>query len=582
MRRILRSLSTVPNGAGCDPHLSLSRYVEVLTKREFEDRAERQAASESRRLSRRSIYRDQDGPRSSGTSVEVNQELKKELDRLEELQQQQRLGRTERDEIKTYETLLRQCTATKALEGGKRLHHLLLETRLIESVFLANLLIQMYGTCGQHQEALAVFQGLKSPNVFSWNIIISAYTQNGHLQEARELFSRMPKKNVVTWNTMIAAFVHSGQSQEALDLFDEMGEELNKITLIHALQACESLGALEKAQEIHSRIIKLGWESHTILSTALFNVFAKHGSMLQARAIFEKMPHRDVVCWNSMVAGYARRGHIEEAMKLFLSMTVRNASSWNSIITAYVQSGHSKEAFGLFKAMDLEGVEATKITFLAVLGACTGTNSLAHGKLVHTLMVDAGFAVDITAATALITMYANCGAPEASKAVFLQISHHNCITWASLVAAYAHNGRGKAAVDFFRLMCLEAFKPNQIAFVNVLHACSHGGLLECGTSFFQSMVSDYGLEPIFEHYVCMVDVLGRSGRTDIAENLILEMPFEPDGLPWTVLLAACKIHHDVKRGARAAEKIVELDPKRCVAYTLLANAYSGSGNKLLK
>ena len=33
-----------------------------------------------------------------------------------------------------------------------------------------------------------------------------------------------------------------------------------------------------------------------------------------------------------------------------------------------------------------------------------------------------------------------------------------------------------------------------------------------GDEIFQSMVNDYGFEPLSEHYAWMVDILGRAGQ----------------------------------------------------------------------
>lgn len=36
--------------------------------------------------------------------------------------------------------------------------------------------------------------------------------------------------------------------------------------------------------------------------------------------MFEEMPHKDIISWNSMIAGYAQHGLANEAIKLFGDM----------------------------------------------------------------------------------------------------------------------------------------------------------------------------------------------------------------------------------------------------------------------
>eukprot|EP00249_Psilotum_nudum_P023637 c28944_g12_i1 orf=1-576(+) len=126
-------------------------------------------------------------------------------------------------------------------------------------------------------------------------------------------------------------------------------------------------------------------------------------------------------------------------------------------------------------------------------------------------------------------------------------------------------------------MQLEGVKPNEITFINILSGCSHAGLLDDGRRYFASMAMDYGLTPTVKHYLCMIDLLGRAGHLDEAEDLINNMPLEPDAGAWMSLLGACSVHGDVERGVRAAQHIFDLDPKNDASFVLLSNIYSAAG-----
>src|SRR6185503_11146103 len=84
------------------------------------------------------------------------------------------------------------------------------------------------------------------------------------------------------------------------------------------------------------------------------------------------------------------------------------------------------------------------------------------------------------------------------------------------------------------------------------------------------------IKPNIEHYTCLVDVLGRSGRLEEAENLINKME-SPDIITWKALLGACRLHNDVERAKRISENIIKLDPKDASTYVLLGNIYSSVG-----
>jgi pentatricopeptide repeat protein len=75
----------------------------------------------------------------------------------------------------------------------------------------------------------------------------------------------------------------------------------------------------------------------------------------------------------------------------------------------------------------------------------------------------------------------------------------------------------------FRSMICGSFSPDEITFVGLLSACSHGGLLEDGQYYFEAMRHVYNVKYEIEHYACMVDLLGQCGQLDKAVDLIKDM-----------------------------------------------------------
>lgn len=90
-------------------------------------------------------------------------------------------------------------------------------------------------------------------------------------------------------------------------------------------------------------------------------------------------------------------------------------------------------------------------------------------------------------------------------------------------------------------------------------------------------MNEHGLTHTLEHYVCMVDLLGRAGHLDDAENLINSMPSEKNVALWLSLLGACRVHCDIERGVRAAGHLFTLDPTNATPYITLANIYATVG-----
>lgn len=110
-----------------------------------------------------------------------------------------------------------------------------------------------------------------------------------------------------------------------------------------------------------------------------------------------------------------------------------------------------------------------------------------------------------------------------------------------------------------------------------MSACSHSGLVDRGREYFHSMNHDYGILANSKHYTSMIDLLGRAGRLDDAQNLMKSMPFEPDAATWGALLGASRIHGNTELGEKAAEMIFALEPWNAGMYVLLSNLYAASG-----
>nr|GLL28934.1 Pentatricopeptide repeat-containing protein [Ipomoea trifida] len=104
-------------------------------------------------------------------------------------------------------------------------------------------------------------------------------------------------------------------------------------------------------------------------------------------------------------------------------------------------------------------------------------------------------------------------------------------------------------------------KPDDCTLVNVLSACSHGGLLNEGREMFHAMVSDYEIQPAIEHYGCMVDLLGRFGFLNESEELVREIPAEDAPAIWESLLSACRNHNHVELAKSIATKLLESKPQ---------------------
>ena len=116
--------------------------------------------------------------------------------------------------------------------------------------------------------------------------------------------------------------------------------------------------------------------------------------------------------------------------------------------------------------------------------------------------------------------------------------------------------------------------PDDITFVGVLLACTHGGLVKQGWNFFESMAKDFSITPKLEHYGCMVDLLGRAGKLNEAYALISRMPIKPDSVIWGTLLGACSFYGNIELAEKASESLLQLEPRNPGNLVILSNVYA--------
>ncbi|GKF21101.1 pentatricopeptide repeat-containing protein, partial [Tanacetum coccineum] len=153
----------------------------------------------------------------------------------------------------------------------------------------------------------------------------------------------------------------------------------------------------------------------------------------------------------------------------------------------------------------------------------------------------------------------------------------NLITWNSIINGFAQNGRGVDAIRMFNDMISDGISPDSISFIGVLFACSHASLVDERREYFMLMDKKYGIEAGLEHYSCMVDLLGRFGHLEEAEQLLEGSRFRDDKSLWATLLDACTTSTNFIAAERIAKKMMDLDPNYHLSYVLLANVYRAIG-----
>ncbi|PIN03651.1 hypothetical protein CDL12_23822 [Handroanthus impetiginosus] len=385
-------------------------------------------------------------------------------------------------------------------------------------------------------------------------------------------------------------------------------------TLPCVLKACLALDDLRFGLQIHCPPVKNGLDLALFTGNGLVVMYGKCGNLVEARRVLDEMPYRDIISWNSMVAGCAQNRRFDEALevckemeslgvrpdpgtmaslspgvtttsaenimfvkKIFLDMAKEELVAWNVMIAVYANNSMSTEAIDLYLQMEANGIEPDAITIASVLPACGDLCAISLGKQIHEYVEVKRLLLNLLIENALIDMYAKCRCLLEARKVFDEMQIKDVISWTSMMSAYGRSGKGHEAVELFSKMQCSGLVPDLIAFVSILSACSHAGLLSEGRNYYKLMTGKYKIVPRLEHFTCMVDLLGRAGRVAEAYDHIKQMPMEPNDRVWGALLNACHVYSNTDIGVIVADCLFQLAPQQSGYYVLLSNIHAKAG-----
>ena len=381
----------------------------------------------------------------------------------------------------TYINVLESFNTPTFLKEGKRTHGLIVKDGLNLDVRVGTALVSMFVRCGDVDAAKIVFEEIVGRDVVAWNAMISALAQHGQCEDAFEQYYRLRSDGVVP----------------------------NRTTYLCILNACSTSKDLEAGEFIYTHICEDGLSSDVQIGNALISMYARCGNLLRAREFFDNMPKRDLLSWNSIIAGYARREDREEAMNLY-------------------------------KQMQAKGVKPGRVTFLHLLSACANPAALAEGKGVHQDILRSDFVSNTHIANALISMYRRCGSLSEAQQVFKGMQARDVISWNSIIAAHAQHGSCETSFKLFLEMQTEGLKPDDITITSVLSACKNPEALDLGKQIHRNITDsrsqlDVHLGNVFINMYC------RCGSLKDASQVFHNLPHR-DIVSWTAMIGGCAEH----------------------------------------
>lgn len=563
-----------------------------------------------------------------------------------------------------YGHLIQRCADGRRVRQGKQLHARLILSSTVLDNFLASKLITFYSKIQQLREAHHVFDEIPVKNTFSWNALLIGYSVNNFYSEtlqlfsafmnanpcwdhpsakpdnftvtcvlkalsgtgvvsnedsgfgkvihcyvvkngfdsdvfvsnglityysrcddlvsARRMFDVMPERDLVSWNSMISGYSQSGFYEECKKLYREMLDLVefrpNEVTVVSILQACAYSSDLILGLEVHKYVIQNHITMDLSICNSIVALYAKCGSLDFARELFEEMSEKDDITYSALISGHMLHGFVDEAMNLFKRMKNPGLSVWNAVVSGQVQNNQKEGALHLIQEMQILGLKPNSITISSIFPVVSSFSNLNAAKEIHGYTIRNDYDRYVYVATAIIDAYGKMGFMHGAELVFHKAKKvTSVIIWTAMISAYAGHGYSNRALCSFNEMVKNGIKPDSVTFTAVLSACAHTGMVTEAWEIFQSLVPKYGIEPLAEHYACMVGVLTRAGNISEAVKFVNEMPIEPTAKIWGALLDGASCSSDLELGKFICNHLFEMEPESTGNYMVMANLYSKAG-----
>ncbi|CAA6669721.1 unnamed protein product [Spirodela intermedia] len=288
------------------------------------------------------------------------------------------------------------------------------------------------------------------------------------------------------------------------------------------LQKCAAERRIIEGKCCHGASIHAQLQDDTLTSNILINMYSKCGLIREARQVFNSMPARSIVSWNSMIGGLIDLGEEEEALRVF-------------------------------SCLHREGTPLSEYTLSSVLCVCASLAAVAQSKQLHSLALKIDMAGNVFVGTALLDVYAKCGMIEKAMLVFDGMPDRSSVTWSSMIAGLVHNHRHEEALRVFQMAQKAGTEYTPFTFSAALSACSS---LAASTEAVQlhPILVKTGLELNLFVATSLIDVYARCGRIKEA-HAVFALAGERSVAVWNVMITGFSKHACAREALMLFEKM---------------------------
>lgn len=270
------------------------------------------------------------------------------------------------------------------------------------------------------------------------------------------------------------------------------------------LKTCTDTFEARKGLEVHGSVVKLGFDSDVFVGNTLLLFYGNCGALMEAERVFDEMPEKDLVSWNTMIGAFSTNGRCTEVLDLFGEMS-------------------------------RSGLRPNVVSVVSVLPVCADVEDEMIASEIHSYIVKVGLDFQVTVGNALIDAYGKCGNVDALKQAFGEMVEKNSVSWNAIITSFGYNGRYKAALDVFKLMIDEGLKPDSITVSSFLPTLVELELFKGGREVHGYSIR-MGLESDIFIANSLIDMYAKSGKSTEASNVFYKLDSK-NVVSWNAMVA---------------------------------------------
>ncbi|KAK7270732.1 hypothetical protein RJT34_26117 [Clitoria ternatea] len=319
------------------------------------------------------------------------------------------------------------------------------------------------------------------------------------------------QRPIYLWNLMIRDSTNNGFFTETLKIYSSMthcGVHGNNFTYPLVLKACANLTSIPLGTMLHGHVLKLGFQGDTFVQTGLVDMYSKCSHVECARQVFDEMPQRTVVSWNTMISGYSRVSLMNQALMLL------------------------KEMWGL-------GFEPSSSTFVSVLSGYSNLDSFEfclQGMSIHCCLIKLGLVYfEVSLTNSLMGMYSQFCQLDEAKEVFYLMVEKSIISWTTIMRGYVRIGHAVEAFSIFNQMQHQSIGMDFVVFLNLISGCIQVRELLLASSV-HSLILKCGYDEVDSIENLLITMYAKCGNLSYARR-IFDLIIEKSILSWTSMIA---------------------------------------------